>query len=118
MASTQVVARGAIEPRATTGLWREAWGRLRKNKLAIVGLIAVSILMLAAVFGPMIAPYPYDFPDKEALKAYGFKPLPPMTAGHLLGTDQLGRDLLSRLLDGARISMTVALVVQFVVLFI
>ena len=50
MASTQVVARGAIEPRATTGLWREAWGRLRKNKLAIVGLIGVIILMLAAVF--------------------------------------------------------------------
>jgi oligopeptide transport system permease protein len=127
MATTQAVARGAAEPRASTGLWREAWGRLRKNKLAVVGLIGVIILMFAGIFGPILAPFPYDFPDKVALKANGFKPLPPMTSGflpdgttawHLLGTDQLGRDLFSRLLDGARISMTVALVVQFVVLFI
>ena len=54
--------------------------------------------------------------DLQAVVKNGGRPLPPLSPGHLLGTDQIGRDLLSRLLDGARISMTVAIVVQIVVI--
>ena len=118
MASTPAVAGTAVRARQSSGLWRDAWSRLRRNRLALVGLVGVFLLALAAVFGPMIAPYPYQEQDLKAIAANGFRPLPPGSPGHLLGTDQLGRDILSRLLDGAQISMTVALVVQFVVLFI
>jgi ABC-type dipeptide/oligopeptide/nickel transport system permease subunit len=80
--------------------------------------VGVFLLALAAVLGPWLAPYPYQQQDLKAIAANGFRPLPIGAPGHPLGTDQLGRDMLSRLLDGAQISMTVALVVQFVVLFI
>ena len=66
--------------------------------------------------GRCIAPWPYQDQDLEAVFANGNRPLPPLSPNHILGTDQLGRDLLSRLLDGARISMTVAFVVQIVIL--
>ncbi|MEA2653708.1 MAG: oligopeptide transport system permease protein [Chloroflexota bacterium] len=118
MATSTAVGAVRVRPQASTGLWREAWGRLRKNKLALLGLVGVGLLMFAAVFGPILAPYPYQDQDLVAIAAHKFKPLPPGSPGHLLGTDQLGRDLLSRILDGAQISMTVALVVQFVVLFV
>ncbi len=105
-----------VQPRATTGLWRDAFARLRKNKLAMVGLIMVILLFIIAIIGPFIAPYPYQAQDLQAVVKNGGRPLPPLSPGHLLGTDQIGRDLLSRLLDGARISMTVAIVVQIVVI--
>jgi len=115
--ATQTLPRVA-QPRQATGLWRDAFGRLRKNRLAMVGLLLVILLFLIAIFGPMLAPYPYTEQDLKAVVANHGRPLPPGSPGHLLGTDQLGRDLLSRLLDGARISMTVAIVVQVVVLLI
>ena len=114
--ATQTLRRKVVQPRQTTGLWRDAFGRLRKNKLAMVGLFMVILLFLIAIFGPILAPYPYTEQDLKAVLANNGRPLPPGSPGHLLGTDQIGRDLLSRLLDGARISMTVAIVVQIVVL--
>lgn len=108
----------AVKSRGSAGLWSDAFGRLRKNRLAIVGLVLVSLFALAGIFGPMVAPWDYAYQDLEAVFAAGTGPLPPGSPGHLLGTDQLGRDLLSRLLDGARISVSVALVVQFVILVI
>ncbi len=115
--ATQTVVEGRIaRPRAGAGLWSDAWGRLRKNRLAVVGLILVLWLLFVGIFGPLLAPYPYSQQDLKAVFAAGGGPLPPLSPGHILGTDQLGRDLLSRLLDGARISVTVALVVQVVIL--
>ena len=73
-------------------------------------------LLFVGIFGPMLAPYPYYQQDLKAVFAGGGGPLPPLSPGHVLGTDQLGRDLLSRLLDGARISVTVAFVVQIVII--
>lgn len=113
-----VLPRRITQPRASTGLWRDAFARLRKNRLAMVGLILVIALFLIAVLGPILAPYPYQAQDLKAVVANGGRPVPPGGAGHLFGTDTLGRDLLSRLLDGARISVTVAIVVQIVVLVI
>jgi len=116
--TTAVQGRVATKPKASVGPWREAFGRLIRNKLAVLGLILVSLLLFFGIFGPFIAPWPYQVQDLQAVFANGGRPLPPLSPGHLLGTDQLGRDLLSRLLDGARISVTVAFVVQLVIIFI
>lgn len=108
----------AVQRRAGAGLWSDAFGRLIKNRLAIVGLILVVLLLLAGIFGPLLAPWPYQVQDLQAVFANNNRPLPPGSPNHILGTDNLGRDLLSRLLDGARISVSVAFVVQLVILLI
>lgn len=116
---TKVIPGAAVAARRSEGVWRDAWKRLRRNRLAIVGGFGVLLLVFAGVFGPMLAPHPYQVQDIAAVVANGNEPLPPFQdMSHPLGTDQLGRDLLSRLLDGAQVSLTVALVVQLVVLFI
>lgn len=81
--------------------WRRAWIRLRKNKSAMFGLVIVTLLVLSAIFAPWLAPYdPY-----EQNLLMRFKPIG--TKGHPLGTDSFGRDMLSRLLYGSRISLVV-----------
>lgn len=110
-------APAAATPRRSASLWGDAFRRLLKNRLAILGGIIVAFLVLVAIFGPFLTPYEYQAQDLQAVRqARG--PVNPFVGPHLLGTDNLGRDLLSRLMDGARISMTVALVVQIVVLLI
>lgn len=119
MATQVQVSAGQVgQARRSAGLWSDAWGRLRKNRLAVLGLFMVIGVLFTGLIGPEIAPYPYQAQDLEAVFAGGGGPLPPGSPGHVLGTDQLGRDLLSRLLDGARISVTVAFVVQIVILLI
>lgn len=115
---TSPLAGGATRRQPSAGLWSDAFGRLRKNRLALVGLFLVIFMVVIAIIGPIIAPYPFAAQDIKAVLANGGNPIAPGEAGHALGTDQLGRDLLSRLLDGARISMSVALVVQVVVLVV
>jgi oligopeptide transport system permease protein len=113
-----------LERRRSSGLWGDAFRRLIRNRLAIVGGIIVLLLAFVAVFGPQLAPWPYYEQHLDEIIANGNRPLTPMQQiegvdhVHYLGTDQLGRDLLSRLMDGARISMMVALVAQMVVLII
>ncbi|HSO28423.1 MAG TPA: ABC transporter permease [Candidatus Sulfomarinibacteraceae bacterium] len=114
--NTSAIDAGAISGKKVVGPWREAFGRLLRNRLAVVGLILVILAFTIAIFGPLLAPYPYQAQDLKAVLANGGRPAQPGMAGHLLGTDVLGRDLFSRLLDGAQISMTVAIVVQVVVL--
>jgi peptide/nickel transport system permease protein len=89
---------------------RDAWYLLSRNKLGLVGSALVVVFGLLAVFGPMLAPE--DPAKQDLLNSY----LPPLSEGHLLGTDQLGRDILSRLLEGIRISMAVGVVVTLLVL--
>jgi peptide/nickel transport system permease protein len=83
--------------------WQDAWYELARNKLAVGGLLIVVLFTLAAIVGPALAPYDY------AKQVLSDNLLPPLSKGHLLGTDELGRDLLSRLLLGIRISMAVGL---------
>ena len=117
MTTTSDALRGnLVETKRSTGLWTDAFSRLRKNKLAMVGLLLVILLAFLAIVGPFIAPYPYQVQDLPAVMANGGQPVKPGDPAHILGTDRIGRDLLSRLLDGARISFTVAIVVQLVVL--
>lgn len=81
----------------------EAWVALARNKLALTGSIIALLFMLAAIFGPLLAPH--DYAKQSLSDAH----LLPFSEGHLLGTDQLGRDTLSRLLTGIRISVGVGL---------
>jgi peptide/nickel transport system permease protein len=85
---------------AKTGFWRDAWRRLRKNKSAMLGLAILVIMILCAVFADLIAPHPYDLQDYS----HTFEG---PSAAHLLGTDNFGRDILSRIIHGARISLLV-----------
>ncbi len=81
-----------------------ARGRLQLNALTIVGGGIVVAWVIVAVFAPLIAPYEPTSTDVGALLR------PPLSEGHLLGTDQLGRDLLSRVLYGARIDLSLGLI--------
>ena len=84
-------------------LWIDAWRRFLKNKLAIVGLVIIILFFVIAAIGPIVAPY--DFLEQDVSNQ-----LQSPTAAHLLGTDDLGRDIFSRLLYGARTAAIVAVV--------
>ena len=90
-------------------LWGDAVRRLFKNRLAVFGLVIVLFFLFLAVFADIIAPYPYD-------KAHFTKTLrfPFQEPEFILGTDEIGRDYLSRLIYGARTSMTIGLTVQVI----
>jgi len=76
-----------------------AWLRIRRNRLAMAGLVIVGLLLLVAAFAPLIAPHDPLMQDLSR------RLLPPGTPGNLLGTDDFGRDILSRILYGARITL-------------
>ncbi|MCI7274679.1 MAG: ABC transporter permease [Lachnospiraceae bacterium] len=78
---------------------QDAWGRFKKNKLALISLIFLGIMILLAIFVPIISPYTYDGMSDDV------NIMPCMA--HLLGTDKFGRDILTRLMYGARISLMV-----------
>ena len=82
-----------------------AWLRLRRNSLAMAGLIISVTLVLVAVFAPLLAPH------DPIVQDLGRRLLPPLTDGNLLGTDDFGRDILSRLLYGSRITLYIVVLV-------
>lgn len=89
---------------APVSLWRDAWSRLLRNRLAVAGLVMVVVLVFAAAFGPMLTPY--DFLSQN-LEARNLAP----SLSHWFGTDDLGRDVFSRVLYGTRTALVVAVVV-------
>jgi len=103
----------AWQPAETRGssLWRDAWRRLIRNKLAVAGGITVIALCLVAIFAPVLAPYPYTKANFGKIYEFPSREFP-------LGTDQLGRDVLSRMIYGARVSMLVGLGAQVIVVLI
>lgn len=90
-------------------LWADAGRRLLRNKAAVVAVAVIVIFGVAALFAPSVAPYSYEAQDLDHTSQ---SPSP----NHIMGTDQLGRDLFSRLVYGARISFTVALAAQLVII--
>ena len=78
------------------------WNKLKRNKTAMIGLVIVVVMVFIAVFAPVLAPYDPD--EIHPLDAF----LKPFSEGHIFGTDQFGRDLLSRVIYGARVSLIVA----------
>jgi len=95
----------------SSSLWSDALRRLFKNKAAVAGAIVLLILIVLAAFAPWIAPYPYAYQNLDLGAS-------PPSSVHLLGTDVLGRDLLSRILYGARISLLVGFIATTVALII
>ncbi|MCW5959521.1 MAG: ABC transporter permease [Pyrinomonadaceae bacterium] len=101
-----------------TSLWKDAWQRLLKNKLAVFGLIVMVIMVIAVTIGPPILRWatgltPYDIPaDADYIKAF------PPSWQHPMGTDDAGRDLLARVLQGGRISLMVGVISTFVSLIV
>ena len=94
-----------------SSLWQDAVRRLIQNRAAMIGGITVLVLIILDIFAPWLAPYSYSYQNLDLGAS-------PPSAEHLLGTDVLGRDLLSRLLYGARISLLVGFVATGVALVI
>jgi ABC-type dipeptide/oligopeptide/nickel transport system permease subunit len=86
----------AISPRARR--WRLLRRRFLRRPLAVVGLVIALVFVFAAIFAPVVAPYSAGTPDFNALLAHS-------SSHHLLGTDELGRDVFSRIVWGARASI-------------
>ena len=91
--------------------WADVWTRLRRDKLAVLGLIVIVVIVAMAVFGPMLSPYEYDAQD------FMMSNEPPSSL-HWFGTDMFGRDIFVRVLYGARISLAVGFMASFISLFI
>jgi peptide/nickel transport system permease protein len=96
-----------IQLEAPTGLWRDAWHRLRRNPGAIIGFFFILVFVVAAVFAPVIAPYE---PREQNLSLLSEGCCPGPSTDHLLGVDSLGRDMFSRILYGARYSLVIGVV--------
>ncbi len=92
------------------GPWRDVWLSLRSNRGAMAGLILITIIVILAVFADIVAPHSY----KEQFRDFMGVPPAWMTGGNwsfLLGTDDLGRDILSRLIYGAQLSLLIGCMV-------
>ena len=87
----------------TRGLWSDAFRRMVRNRLSLVGLVIFLLLFITAIFGPYIAPYPYMLQNLDRIAETP-------SADYLLGTDDLGRDMLSRIMWGARTAGIVAII--------
>jgi len=94
-----------------TSLWQDAWRRLRKNRLSLFGLGVLVSFIVIALLTPWIAPYAYDAQNLDLGAT-------PPSAAHWLGTDIFGRDLLTQIMYGGRISLAVGFVATAVALVI
>lgn len=93
-----------------TSLWKDAWQRLLKNKLAVFGLIVMVFMVIAVLIGPSIIFYTTGFtPEYIPANSDLIKSFPP-SLQHPMGTDEAGRDLLARVLQGGRISLMVGII--------
>lgn len=101
-----------------TSLWQDAWKRLLKNKLAVFGLIVLALMAIAVIIGPSIVYWINGFTaDSQPSDGNLLKSFPP-SLEHPMGTDELGRDLLARVLQGGRISLMVGIISTIVSLII
>ena len=86
-------------------LYQDAWRRLKKNKLAVASLIVIGLIVLVAIFAPLLAPYdPYETDV--------FNKLQGPSKEHIMGTDSIGRDVFSRIIYGTRVSLLVGVVCE------
>ena len=94
------------------GYWATVWRRFRRDPVAVCALVVILLLVLVAIFAPLIAPHdPYRGMTLRRLR-------PPGTEGFPLGTDELGRDMLSRLIFGARLSLFMGVTPVLLALFL
>jgi len=105
--STPASASASASPRPLTSPWSEAWRRFRKHKLAVVSAVLLGFLILAVLFGPLVWRVPINEIDFSVI-------LQGPSLAHPLGTDDLGQDLLARMLYGGRISLAVGFTAMLV----
>jgi peptide/nickel transport system permease protein len=105
------IAEAVWKPGNERTLWRDAWTRMRRNRAAVASAVFLVLLSLAALAAPLLTDHSPSVPDFSRV-------LQPPSREHLLGTDELGRDLLTRLLYGARVSLALGLVVQTIALVV
>ena len=96
---------------AARPLRKDVWRRFRRNKLAVVGMVMIVLLVLVAVFAPLIAPYEIDERDTGNFRE-------PPSSEHWFGTDQIGQDVFSRVVYGARVSLRIGIIATFMSLTI
>jgi ABC-type dipeptide/oligopeptide/nickel transport system permease subunit len=115
----------AILARPSVSLWTDAWYRLIRNKAAVLGMIIVVLFILVAVLAPWIAPHdPLKINDGKGYLPPPWMPKELSATGKagdpefFLGTDNIGRDVLSRVLYGARVSIVVAFVPTAIIVFV
>jgi oligopeptide transport system permease protein len=131
-ASDAIAAKGSLGQqqflaRRTTNLWVDAWSRLIKNRGAVLGLAIIMALVLMAIFAPLVAPRSYSeqvLVDHDKVPGWIVSLFPTMknyarlSDAYALGADYVGRDLLSRIIWGARVSLSVAFIGPLISLLI
>ncbi len=112
--TAEVVARAELE-KAEPGRskFKEGLGRLRRNRMAVAGIVIFSFIVLACALGPFVIPFDPEAQDYTAISVG-----PSFTTGHLFGTDDLGRDLLVRLLLGGRTSLAIGMMATVIAVVI
>lgn len=93
--------------RPSVSYWKNAFTKIKADKLAVIGFIIIILMLLLAIFGPIISPYTYEQQDHSAIYQTP-------NAKHWLGTDMFGRDQFTRIAYGARISLTIGFVAALV----
>jgi len=124
--TAQTVPKGAIDlnaMRKERSLWGDAWRRLSRNRAAVAGIVVIVFFVLVAIFAPLIAPInPTIQTSNNSLRLPSWvhiaDPRRTGSPSNILGTDAIGRDLLSQLIYGARVSLIVGLIPQVLILLI
>jgi len=98
-------AEAIVRPSVT--YWQDAWRRLKQNRGAMIGLWTIVAIIAIAIFGPMVSPYSYSDQSLEDQNQF-------CSSKYWLGTDDLGRDPLTRIMYGARISLTVGFLASLI----
>ena len=107
MSVIELEARDVAIETAPSGLWSDAWYRLKRNPAAITGFVVMAIVIVIAIFAPLVAPFG---PRDQNLAALRGGCCPGPSAEHWFGVDELGRDELSRIIFGARYSLLIGVV--------
>ncbi len=98
------------KPKNTSSGLAEIWRRLKKDKAAVISMFVLIVIIVVAIIAPILAPYGYEVMDKK-------HPFAGSSKEHLLGTDRLGRDILSRLLYGSRYSLAMGFIATIISAF-
>jgi peptide/nickel transport system permease protein/oligopeptide transport system permease protein len=106
-AQAPVLVKTSLQPPRLSSFWVDAWRRFRRSRQAMLGMIMVAILVAVAILAPVLAPY-------DMIKVNLKLQFDPPSLQHPFGTDFYGRDVLSRVLHGMRISLVIGLVPSFI----
>jgi oligopeptide transport system permease protein len=116
MATASLLAQQDWEELEQIGLWTDAWRRFRRNRLAVASLFAVLLIITLAIIAPLLQHFGVLADPTKQDVVHNFAPTG--AAGHPLGTDDLGRDVLSKVIFGSQVSLAIGILVQAIGLVI